>query len=149
MMHALVAPLLLLATLQLQSWCTKNNDTWQFKRISEEGKGCGTVGTTYMLFFMQKQCRMEPCQKHLTCYKKEGMAFFQCRYWWNLGETSERGLEGKRFIEAAIRHQASKMKQMMIMAYNYTDIIATFAVPYGHTDNQHVYIHLLHKILRP
>ncbi len=47
------------------------------------------------------------------------------------------------------RHQASKEKQMMIMAYNCTGVIVTYTVPYGHTVDQHVCVHFLHKILRP
>ncbi len=47
------------------------------------------------------------------------------------------------------RHQASKVKQMMIMAYDYTGVTATYAGPYGHTVAQHVYVHVFHKISRP
>ncbi len=44
--------------------------------------------------------------------------------------------------------QASNVKLMMIMTHNYTVLNATFTVPYGHTMDQHVYIHFLRKILR-
>ncbi len=38
---------------------------------------------------------------------------------------------------------------MMIMAYNYASVIATYVVPYGHTVDEHVYVYFLHKILKP
>ncbi len=44
--------------------------------------------------------------------------------------------------------QASKVKRM-IMGYDYTGVIATYIVPYGHTVDQHMYIHFLHKMLKP
>ncbi len=50
---------------------TENSDTIYFDQISDEEKGCGT------LFSMQKQLCMELCQKHLTHYEKEGIAFLQ------------------------------------------------------------------------
>ncbi len=36
----------------------------------------------------------------------------------------------------------------MIVAYDYTGLIATYLVPYGRTVDQHVYVHFLCKILR-
>ncbi len=46
------------------------------------------------------------------------------------------------------QHQASTVKQMMIMVYAYTDVIATYTVPYDHTVDQHVYVYP-RKISRP
>ncbi len=49
--------------------------------------------------------------------------------------------------KADAKHQ--RVKQMMIMAYNYIGVIATCTVPHGHTVDQHEYVHFLCKILRP
>ncbi len=75
---------------------------------------------------------------------------------WNLGiwlrtriETSELCLDGKKFTwTQKFRRQASKVKEMMIMAYNNTGLIAVYIVPYGRTTHQHVFLHFLRKILR-
>ncbi len=64
-------------------------------------------------------------------------------------KSQEQGLEGENsLIAQKFRRQASKEKQMMIMGYDYTGVIATYVVPYGCTVDQHAYIHFLHKILR-
>ncbi len=44
---------------------------------------------------------------------------------------------------------ASKVRQMMVMAYNYTGVIAPYMAPYGRTVDKHVYTYFFRKILRP
>ncbi len=61
---------------------------------------------------------------------------------------SQSGLEGKKFTKATkILMPSFKGEQMMIMAYDYTGVIATHVVPYCCTMDQCVYVHFLRKIL--
>ncbi len=99
-----------------------------------------------MLFPIYKQRYMELCPKHLT-----SVFATNNHYKWNMGawhrtrtEISERGLEGKNSLSVQkFQHQASRVKQMMMMAYNYTSIIASYVMLYGCTVDQHVYVHFL------
>ncbi len=76
---------------------------------------------------------------------------------WNLGVRLESKLKSQSEVWKGKNspgldkfwRQASKVKPTMIMAYDYTGIIATYVVPHGCTVDQHVYIHILRKILRP
>ncbi len=83
-----------------------------------------------MLFPTQKQRHMELCQKHLAYYKKEEIAFLQQIITMDETWVYDFKPESKSQNEVCtgknsarlqkFQHQASKAKQMMIMAYNYT-----------------------------
>ncbi len=109
----------------------------------------------HMLFPMQNHTEL--CQKQLTRYKKEEIVFLQriiainetlvhdfkpelksqCEVW--------KGKNSPRLQK--FQHQASKVKQMIIMTYEYTGVIAPYMVPYGCTVDQHVYVHFFCNIL--
>ncbi len=140
---------------------TANYDIPHFNRISDEEKGCGMVGTAHAVFCAKTTLygtKVWNCVRNIWIItKRKESCFFNNPFRWNLGvrlqtrtEISERGLVGKN----SPRLQkfwclASKVKQMMIMAYNYTGVIAAYMVPYGCTVDQHLYVPFLHKILRP
>ncbi len=101
---------------------------------------------------------MELSQKHLTSYKKEGIAFFQriiaihetlvYDFKPELKSKSEVWKVKNSQRQQKFRGQATKVKQMVIMAYDYTSVITLYIVSYGHKVDKQVYVNFLCKILR-
>ncbi len=94
----------------------------------------------------------------MTHYEKEGIAFLQriiainetwLRDFKHELKSQSVGWKGKNSPRLQkFQHQASKVKQVMIMAYDYSGVTAIFMVSYGRTVDQHIYVHFLRKILR-
>ncbi len=86
---------------------------------------------------------MDMCQKHLTRYVKQEIVFFTINNHYHETWVGDFKLELKCQREVwkgensqrlqKFQHQAAKVKQMMVVADDYTGVIATYTVPYCHT----------------
>ncbi len=109
--------------------------------MSDEEKACREVGTAHAVSHTKSMYEtvsktFDPLQKGKNCVFATNN---RCR--WNLGAWLELELKFQSEIWKEKNSprpqkfwcQASKVKQMMIMAHNYTGVTATYTVPYGRT----------------
>ncbi len=120
----------------------KKDDRTHFNWIFGEEKYCSTVDTARTVSHVKLMLYGTMLETFDSLRKGKNFVFATNNpYRWNIGvwlrtwiEIFERGLEGKKFLEATkILMPSFEGKQMTIMAYDYTGVIATYVVPYGCT----------------